>query len=444
MNLIIDLINYNGKLPYTGMSLAAYLVFNILGLIFFIMYIHQYLYLILGTFFRSGKKIAKTNPEPREIGIVISARNESRVIGKLIESIQANDYPMDKVMIFVIADNCTDDTAEICRNMGCVVFERNDLEHIGKGYALNYLFTRIHAPEYEGKLPEAYIVLDADNVIKRNYITEMNKTYCAGYDMVTSYRNSKNFCDNWISAGYGYWFLHEARHLNNSRMLLHTSCAISGTGFLISKKVVEEFDNWKFFTLTEDIQCSTEYALTGRNVGYCDSAELYDEQPVKFSQSLRQRERWAKGFYQVFGLKGGELTKGILKGKFACWDILTTIFPAIIVTLLTLITVPVLLILCAIFKDGAAAIATLEYFGCGLVAIYVIMFVIALLVAITDWKKIHGKWYKKILYLFTQPLYMATYIPVAITALFKKVTWKPIEHKASMSLDDVEKAEQNK
>ena len=129
----------------------------------------------------------------------------------------------------------------------------------------------------------------------------MNKTYDCGYDMVTSYRNSKNIGKNWITSGYGYWFLHEARHLNNARMMLHNSCAISGTGFLIARNVVQEFGNWNFFTLTEDIQCSTAYALSGRKVAYCSTAELFDEQPETFAQSWKQRERWAKGFYQVFG-----------------------------------------------------------------------------------------------------------------------------------------------
>ena len=95
------------------------------------------------------------------------------------------------------------------------------------------------------------------------------------------------------------WFLREARFLNYPRMKLHTNCAISGTGFLVSSKIIEENGGWPYHLLTEDIQFSTVCATKGWRIGYCDDAILYDEQPVTFSQSWRQRMRWAKGFYQV-------------------------------------------------------------------------------------------------------------------------------------------------
>ena len=149
------------------------------------MYLHQFVYLIIGTFKRVKIKDKQFNFHT--IGIVISARNESKVIGNLIESIHASDYPQAMIKIFVVADNCTDNTAQICRDLGCIVIERFNTELVGKGYALNYLFTKLHTEdEYKDMIPEAYIVLDADNVIKPNFITEMNKVYDNGYDMITS------------------------------------------------------------------------------------------------------------------------------------------------------------------------------------------------------------------------------------------------------------------
>ena len=438
MQIFIDLIRYNGHIPFENAFAGfIYLFSNIIALIFFIMYLHQFFYLILGTFKKS--KIKGSNFKLHTIGVVVSARNESKVIANLIKSVRASDYPQDKITIFVIADNCTDNTAEICRDLGCIVFERNDPTKIGKGYALNYFFNRLHNEEqFAGIVPEAYIVFDADNVVKPNFITEMNKVYDSGYDMITSYRNSKNFGKNWITAGYGYWFLHEARHLNNCRMMLHTSCAISGTGFLISTDLVKKFDNWSFFTLTEDIQCSTEYALIGGKVGYCGTAELYDEQPETFRQSWRQRERWSKGFYQVFGKNGAKLIKASLT-NFSCWDILTTIFPALVLTMAMLIVIPI----CAIVAFSMGWISTgllaLKQLGLNFLWLYIIMFVIALMVCITEWKKIKTPWYKKIFHLFTFPIFMFTYVPIALVAAFKKVEWKPIAHTADIKLEDIDK-----
>lgn len=437
MQIFIDLIRYHGQIPLPS-TLYAFIYFfsNIISLIFVLMYLHQFFYLIYGTF----RKFKLPNKEFKlhKIGIVISARNESKVIGNLIKSIQANDYPKELYNIFVIADNCTDNTADICRELGCIVFERNDLGKIGKGYALNSLFNRLHnEKQFAPIVPEAYIVLDADNIIKPNFITEMNKVYDSGYEMVTSYRNTKNFGKNWITAGYGYWFLHEAKHLNNSRMALKSSCAISGTGFLISTDVVKEYDNWSFFTLTEDIQCSTEYAMTKRKIGYSGDAELFDEQPETLRQSWRQRERWAKGFYQVFGKNGRKLIGKALT-NFSCWDILTTIFPALIITMLLIIGLPVCSVIGLCIGDYLSAGYAWVCLGLNFLYLYVIMFVIALLVLITEGKKIKTTRPRKIFHLFTFPFFMFTYIPIAISAAFKKVTWKPIVHTANISIEDME------
>lgn len=219
--------------------------------------------------------------------------------------------------------------------------------------------------------------------------------------------------------------------------MFRLSCAISGTGFLISADVVREFDNWKFFTLTEDIECSTAYVLSGRKVGYAPDAELYDEQPVKFSQAWRQRERWSKGFYQVFGKSGGKLVKGCFK-SFSCYDILTTIFPALLFSVTMLVVLPVSAIVAACLGDTAAAACAGAGLGYSFAAMYGLMFIICLTTAVTEWKRIKAPAYKKILYLFTFPFFMATYIPISVVALFKKVEWKPIEHTAAITLDDLD------
>lgn len=437
MDIIVRLIREGWPLHFANaFSAGVWWFTQCISLLFVVAYFHQFIYIIVGTFVRfKDRHVPKA---AHTMGVVIAARNESAVIANLIASVRACDYPQDKITIFVIADNCTDNTAELCRSLGCTVFERSDTKNIGKGYALHYLFERLHTdPQYAGLVPEAYIVLDADNLVKPDFITEMNRAFDGGYEMVTSYRNTKNFGANWLSAGYGYWFLHEARHLSNSRRSFGVSCAISGTGFLISSEVVKKFDNWKFFTLTEDIECSTNYALAGRKVGYAPDAELYDEQPVKFSQAWRQRERWAKGFYQVFGKNGGKLILGCFK-SFSCYDILTTIFPALVFSLATLIVLPVCAIVAACIGDIHTAQLAGISLGITFAVMYGVMFVICALTAITEWKRIKAPAYKKILYIFTFPIFMATYIPISFVAIFKKVQWKPIAHTAAISLDELE------
>ena len=193
----------------------------------------------------------------------------------------------------MVADNCSDNTASLAREHGAIVYERFNTQQIGKGYAMDYLTQRI-ARDYGKNRFDGYFVFDADNLLKEDYIEEMNKTFSDGYQIVTSYRNSKNYGDNWISAGYAQWFLRESKYLNNARMLLGTSCAVSGTGFLFSREIFKKNRGWKFYLLTEDIEFTVNSVINGEKIGYCKTAVIYDEQPTTFKQSWNQRLRWAR------------------------------------------------------------------------------------------------------------------------------------------------------
>ena len=294
-------------------------------LTFSICYTYQ-LYYVLVVLTRKPKK--RTARKNHRFAVVVSARNEREVIGDLIHSIKVQNYPQELIDVFVIADNCTDDTAEVAREAGATVFPRHNDKEVGKGYALDYGFQVIRE-QYSDCGYEAYFVFDADNVLDVNYFREMNATFDAGAKASTSYRNSKNYDSNWISAGYAVWFLREAKFLNQARLTLNTSCAVSGTGFFISSDIIEKNGGWKWHLLTEDIEFSANSILEGVRISYTPTAVLYDEQPITFRDSWNQRFRWAKGFYQVFWHYGAKLAKGIFtnpKGaRFACYDMLMTI-----------------------------------------------------------------------------------------------------------------------
>lgn len=411
-----------------------------LGLLFFFAYGYQMFY-ILVPFFRKHRK-HKEPIKKNRLAILVSARNEELVIGNLLESIEDQDYDKSLLKVFVVADNCTDRTADIARGYGAVVYERFDKTLIGKGYALDWLLDKIKNDGYWDDI-DGFLVFDADNVLTPNYITEMNKTFSDGYEAATSYRNSKNYGDNWISAGYGLWYLRESKYLHNSRMLMNTSCAISGTGFLVSKRLIEKHGGWKFFLLTEDIEFSICNVVEGERIGYCDGAELYDEQPVTFKQSWKQRLRWSKGFFQVFGKYGWRLAKGIFKGKsFACFDMIMNIMPAFIITNLSIIVSLISIIVG--LSTGLDFAPVLRSFTGYLTFTYCIMFTIGTITTITEWKKIRCANWKKIFFLFTFPIFMFTYLPISAVALFKKVRWEPIEHTRSKSLKEIVSDEEGK
>ncbi|MBR7182249.1 MAG: glycosyltransferase family 2 protein [Clostridia bacterium] len=405
----------------------------VVGILFVLMYSYQFFYAIFG-FFKKPKSYPATDQSKR-YAVVISARNEELVLPHLIQSIKEQTYPADKITIYVIADNCTDRTAEVVRELGAVVLERQDKEKIGKGYALEFLFNHISA---NGSIRDhdAYIIMDADNLMRPNYIEEMDKAYCAGNRILCSYRNSKNYDGSWVSAGYSLWFMRDSRLLNHPRTVLGASACATGTGFLIDSEIIERNGGWKHFLLTEDVEFTVDSLMQGERVGYCHNAEFFDEQPEKFGQSWRQRKRWAKGYFQVVAHYAKPLAKHIFRGSWSLYDITMNYLPALLLSSLQIFAMVVLLALNGIFCQ-AFSLTLLFGLLSFLVGSYFLFFFMGLLTIIAEWKHIYCKKWKAILHLFTFPIFMLSYLPIAVVALFTKVEWKPIAHKHVLSTNDV-------
>ena len=419
-------------------------IFNICVFVAFsVCFAYQLVYVFVVLLKKPPAYTAKKN---HKFAVLISARNERAVIGDLIHSIKVQNYPQELIDVFVIADNCTDDTADIAREAGAIVFPRFNDKQIGKGYALDYGLSIIRS-QYKDEGYEAYFVFDADNVLDVNYFREMNKTFDSGVKASTSYRNSKNYDSNWISAGYAVWFLREAKFLNQARITCNTSCAISGTGFYIAADIIERAGGWKWHLLTEDIEFSAANIIEGVRIGYCPTAVLYDEQPITFRDSWNQRFRWAKGFYQVFWNYAGKLFLGIFrqeKGhRFACYDMLMTISPAMLLTLISVAVngTIVILGLTGVMTAGVAIASAMSSLFFCLFNYILFMFVFGALATFVEWDSIHSTTGKKIKYMFTFPFFQLTYIPIALVALVKKAEWKPIAHTISVNVDEFSQAQ---
>lgn len=368
--------------------------------------------------------------------VLIAARNESAVIGQLLDSIREQDYPQELLDVYVVADNCTDDTAQIAASRGAAVYERENRIQVGKGYALHFLLRKIREDRGEGRY-DGYFVFDADNLLASNYVTEMNKAFSSGCRVVTSYRNTKNFGDNWITAGYGIWFLRESEYLNRPRDFLGASCAVSGTGFLFSDKLLEETGGWEYFLLTEDLEFTAAMVARGEKIAYCGTAMIYDEQPRKFGQSIAQRSRWVKGYLQVVAKRGGDLIKGIIKeGSFSCYDMLMNTIPAVVLTILGIVLNTVMFV---VGITGAQHEMGIFFASVLLAALnsYTLMYFLGLVALLTEWDKIRCPAGKKIRYSFTFPLFVFSFGFAMAAAVFGNIEWKPIKHTAALSIGDL-------
>ena len=360
---------------------------------------------------------------------IIPAHNEQMVVANLIESLKNQTYDKNLYDIYVIADNCTDNTAKISKELDAIVYERFDSQNKTKGHALNWFLAQKIKEDADY---DAFFVFDSDNIVDKNFITNMNKKLCQGEDVVQGYRDIKNPTDNWISAGYAlfYWTMHRFYHL--ARYNIGLSTLLNGTGFMVRFDVIKP-TGWDTKTLTEDIEFSLKRIIKGKRLGWATDAIVYDEQPTTFKQSWSQRSRWTIGHIQCVELYTGELIKSVKEHKkMMNLDGVLYIFGSIPMLIVSLISI---LINFVIYLGNGMP-------GIGLV-INMLMFIIpalilpiatAMFAMVLDKKPIRPM----IKGLLCYPLFMGTWLLINIKCLFKRqLSWEKIEHVRDIKISDV-------
>lgn len=486
---------------------STYSVFNtiigIIGGVFTAMLAYKVVWTILGFFVTRKFPLAKNK---HKYGIVIAARNESAVIGNLLDSIAKQDYPKELITVFVVADNCTDNTAEIARSKGAICYERFDTERKTKGFALQFLFEKI-GEDYGRDSFEGYFVFDADNLLKEDYISRMNDSFDAGSKIITSYRNTKNFNESWIASTYALHWIRSIRFNHRARSFLRLATNIQGTGFLFSNEIVR--DGWKYTSLTEDRALTADSVAQGYQITYNDAAEFFDEQPNSLKIALRQRLRWSKGHLMAFVETGPMLLVNVIFGKLflknpwnkpekpqgkrtseekkkafiesvrhraASYDTLMQLTPFSLVYAFNWLLCSVIIFGCYSFTNG---IAPCEFFKGGNVIAAVLRilfpieiamdggikaFFVSMLLAVwwrLFWRAtnyINNMWsavylfiverkriikipfWRKVLFVFTWPVFDIIGRYTQYLAVFVKVTWKPIPHDSKITIDDINKS----
>ncbi len=445
-------------------------------------------YAIIGLFATRKYKPAKRN---HKFAVLIPGRNEEPVIGNLIHSIQKQDYPQELITIFVVADNCTDQTAKIAREKGAICYEHFNPDERTKGFALKYLFEQIDR-DYGIDAFEGYFIFDADNLLKSDYISRMNDSFDAGDKIITSYRSTKNLTEGWVASLYAIHWLRSIRMRHRARSVLHLATNIQGTGFLFSNEIV--LDGWKYTSLTEDRALTADCVVNGYEIAYNNDAIFYDEQPVSLRVALRQRLRWAKGHLQAFVESGWGLLKNIfidrntehkegekwyryvlrtVRHRFMSFDTFAQLLPKQIVSVFKWMIWSLLLFSCSVYAQGGFlspfsgssvvaklvriftgnAVLRLEpgwrsFVVCMLVVCWIRLFYfigvyvssiwVAIYVFIIERRRIMKiSMGQRILYCLTWPLYDVIERYVKYLALFVKVEWKPIPHKSKVTIEDI-------
>ena len=235
------------------------------------------------------------HPARTRFAVLIAARNEELVIGSLINSLLAQNYPPELYDVYVIPNNCTDHTARAAADFGARVLECT-VPVKSKGEVMRFAYHRLAGQGYD-----AFCVFDADNVVHPDFLKEMNNAYCAGARAAQGYRDSKNPYDTAFSGCYSIYYWMMNRFHNQGKVGLGLSALLGGTGFMVSAYALEKMGGWCTRSIREDLEMSAQCALAGVPIAWVPRAVTYDEQPLTFRESLKQRRRWTSGTLQLAG-----------------------------------------------------------------------------------------------------------------------------------------------
>ncbi|NFU64213.1 glycosyltransferase [Clostridium sporogenes] len=422
MNIINGIVHYSSKA------------------ITYIVYFISMYYLIISLFGIYRKKNNKNIGDKTKFALIVAAHNEELVIGNIIESLKMMDYDKKLYDIFVIADNCTDKTADIAKKKGAIVRERFDKKRRGKGYALEWMFNIIFKME---KKYDAIAVFDADNLVHKNFLKEMNKKMCKGYKVVQGYLDSKNPEDTWITGSYSIAFWTTNRMFQLARYNLGLSSQLGGTGFCIDTDILKEL-GWGATCLTEDLEFSCKIILNGYKVGWAHDAIIYDEKPLTLVQSWKQRKRWMQGFADVSSRYFFKLMKKAIKNfNFTAFDCALYSIQPFVAILLGLSAI------ISLFQYAMKAANIVNNFNnivysidFNLITILIILFSLFQILYTPLILILEKKFtFKVLLYYIVYPIYAITWFPISIQGIMDKDNkeWSHTIHTRSMNIDELEK-----
>lgn len=376
--------------------------------------------------FLSAVPLPPATSAHHRFAVLVFARDEERVIGSLIDTLTAQDYPRDRFEIFVTADHCRDDTAGVAAARGARVVVRTADGPTGKGAALNWFFGSVDLSGFD-----ACVVFDADNLVDPGFLAAMDRQLAAGRQVAVGYRTGKNPSSSWVSGASTAFWLTQSRFYHRPRAAWGLPCtSVGGTGFMFALDVLGE-DGWRTTTACEDIEFTLHQIAAGRHVAFAADAIIYDEQPLTLSQSLWQRYRWSVGSVQVMQQQLGTLLRAGLRGR-----------PSALDAALFIIGVPM---------GAASALLWLAWLGIGLasgislaatalsvlvsaVTGYLVMVGFAWLVVTLE----HARWPGRTRALLGFPVWVFAWMVINVVVVFwRDPTWRVQPHTEDLSLAQV-------
>ena len=372
----------------------------------------------------------ETRSELTNFCILIPARDESKVIEDLLKSIKNQTKPINMQDVYIIVESASDPTVNIAKTYGATIFIRKKLNLKRKGYALDECIKDL---EEKKKYYNAYFIFDADNVLDKDYLKEMEKSYQAGYDIGAGYRNLKNGNDSIISACSGITFAFLNSNGNETKSKQSRNITLSGTGLYINGELIKKWKSFPFHSLTEDYELtlySIEHNLTSV---YNKNAVFYDEQPIKYKNTINQRTRWIKGYFSTRKEYIPRFKK-LLKNNPNFGSLISEISgmkPYIIMIIGAVLYILNQILTLIKIHDLSNPLTKLCFTKIILILMlaYILFSFMTAYIILKDKDKINMSEHMQIKTILFSPLFFSTYVPCALKAFFKKeVKWEKVEH----------------
>lgn len=395
---------------------------------FIIILIGVLLYIFL-IFLKPVKVPKKAKNKDPNICILVPARDESKVIYSLLESIKNQDYPILMNNVFVIVESKNDKTVEIAKNMGCEVFVREDLHLKSKGYALNEVITKLKLYK---KNYDLFFVFDADNILKNDFIKKMIPAYKEGYQLAMGCRKNKNPLSSNISDASVLTF-RIIDFINKNRMKNDIPILVAGSCFYMTNDLVKKWRGFPFYSISEDYELSLYALVNDISATQVIDAHIFDEQPDYNIDSKNQKLRLIRGYLNNQRDYRMKLLKKMCEkhlifsthlsdflGVLPLIFILTGIFGMMITSFGFFIA--------SLFQSFN--IYYLFHFLILFISFYLILAIFGIFLLIKD----NGKypWYHNLRIVGYFPIFLLSYVPCFISVLFhKNLEWKKIEHRVT-------------
>jgi 1,2-diacylglycerol 3-beta-glucosyltransferase len=274
-------------------------------------------YVLLCTLLSARERTPAASRRELRFDVFVPAHNEESVIARTVASLRGLDWPADRFRVIVIADNCSDATAQIARDSGALVYERANLEQRGKGYALAHAFQRSAAEGWA----DAVAVIDADAEASTNLLESFATRIERGAAAVQAHYGVLNPFASWrtrlITIAKAAFHIVRSR----ARERVGVSCGIRGNGWCVTHRLLEQVP-YRAFSLTEDVEYGIELGLAGFRVHYADEAHSDADMVTGEQIASKQRQRWEHGRFQLIRAKTLPLLGFALRrGSAVCLDL---------------------------------------------------------------------------------------------------------------------------